>query len=197
MPRRYTLGRRATKVLETRQRIVDAAAGLYQDRGVSGTTMQEVARRADVAPGTVLNHFASPDDLARAVVQQVVGSLRLPAADVFAGLDSVPDRVAQLVHELFAFYDRSQAWYLVYAREPNGVPAWADAEAAFHAEFERLIRDALGPLGQDDAAVAIVSTVLDGGVYSTLRARGLSSSDTAALIVEVLTPWLERKVAFP
>jgi len=86
---------------------------------------------------------------------------------------------------------------LVYAREPNGVPAWADAEAAFYAEFDRLIRDALGTLGHDDATVAIVSTVLDGGTYSRLRARGLSSSNTAGLIVDVLTPWLERKVAFP
>ena len=196
MPRRYTLGKRATQVAETRRRILDAAAALYQERGVTRTTMQEVARRADVAPGTVVNHFASSDALARAVVDEVVGSLRLPRDDVFAGLETVPERVARLAYELFAFYDRSAPWYGVYAREPNGVPAWADAEVAFYDEFERLIRSALGPLAADESALAAVFAMLAGETYSTLRARGLGASDAAALVVEMLSPWLERKVAF-
>jgi len=195
MPRRYTLGKRAEQVQATRQRIIAAAAALYQERGVSATSVQEVARRADVAPGTVLNHFGSPDGLARAVVDQVIGSLQLPAIDLFAGVDTAPERVARLAQELFAFYDRSQAWYEVYTREANGVPAWADAEARFYTEFNRLIRTALGPLDQDESAVAILSVILGGGAYAALRARGLSSPATIALVVEVLSPWLEDKVA--
>jgi AcrR family transcriptional regulator len=195
MPRRYTLGKRAGQKEATRQRILDAAAALYQERGVSQTTIPEVARRADVAPGTVLNHFTSADALARAVVDGVVGSLRLPSEAIYDGLTAVPDRFARLCRELFAFYERSESWYLVYAREPNGVPAWADAEATFYAAYDELVRAALGPLARDEPAVAIVSTMLGGEVYSTLRTRGLSTSDIAALVDDALSPWLERKVA--
>jgi AcrR family transcriptional regulator len=196
MPRRYTLGKRAEQVQETRQRILDAAAGLYRERGVVATTMQEVARRADVAPGTVLNHFASPDALAIAVADQVIRSLRLPGTEIFAGADGLADRVERLARELFAFYERSESWYAVYVREPQGVPAWSDAEAAFYAEFDRLIRTALGSIGRDESAVAIVMTVLGGAAYARLRGRGFSTPEAAALAVEVLAPWLDRKVAF-
>ena len=195
MPRRYTLGKRAGQKEATRQRILDAAAAIYQERGVSQTTIPEVARRADVAPGTVLNHFASADALARAVVDEVVASLRLPSDQVFAGLTDVPDRVRRLAHELLAFYERSEPWYLVYAREPAGVAAWADAEASFYADFDRLIRIALGPLAMEETNVAIVSTMLGAGVYSALRGRKLSTPALEALVIEVLSPWLERKVA--
>lgn len=195
MPRRYTLGKRADQKEQTRRRILDAAAALYQERGVSQTTIPEIARRADVAPGTVLNHFSSADELARAVLDGVLGSLQLPSSAVFAGLAGVPDRFARLCRELFAFYDRSESWYLAYAREPPGVPAWAEAEATFYAAFDGLVREALGPVAHDASIVAIVSTMLGGEAWSTLRARGLSSEQVAALVIDVLTPWLESKVA--
>ena len=197
MPRRYTLGKRATQKEATRQRILDAAAGLYQEHGVSQTTIPDVARRADVAPGTVLNHFASADALARAVVEGVLGSLQLPSETIFGDLTAGPDRLARLSHELFAFYERSEAWYRVYAMEPNGVPAWADAEAAFYAAHDRLIRGALGGLARDESTVAIVSTILGGEVYSRLHGRGLTTAEIADLVTDLLVPWLERKVAVP
>jgi AcrR family transcriptional regulator len=195
MPRQYTLGKRAGQKERTRQRILDAAAALYQEQGVSATTIPAVARRADVAPGTVLNHFASADALAMAVVDGILGSLELPSDEIFAGLDLVTTRVARLADELFAFYARSESWYLVYARERQGIPAWADAEASFNTAYDGLIRSALRPLGDDESSVAVLSMMLGGGTYSTLRARGLSASAIAELIVEVLAPWLERKVA--
>ncbi len=194
MPRRYSLGKRAAQLADTRQRIIDAAGELYVERGVDQTTIPEVARRADVAPGTVLNHFGSAAALARAVVAGVLESLRLPDDEIFIGLDSVPARVGRLATELFAFNERSGPWYGVYAREP-AAPAWAEAEASFYAAFDRLIRTAVGPLADDQRVVAGVSAMLGGGAYSTLRARGLSSSDAAALVAEMLAPWLERNAS--
>lgn len=195
MPRRYTLGKRAGQKEQTRRRILDAAAALYHEHGVSQTTIPEIARRADVAPGTVLNHFDSVDEVARAVLDEVIGSLQLPSAADFDGIAAVPDRFARLCRELFAFYERSESWYLVYAREPKGIPAWAEAEATFYAAFDGLIREALGPLAGDEDVVAIVSTMLGGEAWSTMRTRGWPSERIADLMIDVLGPWLEAKVA--
>jgi hypothetical protein len=52
MSRPYRLGKRAINLGETRRRIVEGAADAYAERGVQATSMQEVARRADVAPAT-------------------------------------------------------------------------------------------------------------------------------------------------
>lgn len=53
------LGRRERKKLETRRRIFRSAFELFASKGFEETTVEEIARRADVAKGTVFNYFAS------------------------------------------------------------------------------------------------------------------------------------------
>jgi AcrR family transcriptional regulator len=50
---------------ETADRILDAAASLFAERGVAATTVTEICERADVARQTFFNHFATKQDLAR------------------------------------------------------------------------------------------------------------------------------------
>jgi AcrR family transcriptional regulator len=53
-----------------RQRILDAAAELADERGLEAVTMDEVASRAGVAKGTVFHRFGNRAGLARALVDQ-------------------------------------------------------------------------------------------------------------------------------
>jgi AcrR family transcriptional regulator len=99
-PRKYTLGKRTVAIAETRQRIIDAAIAIYQEKGISNTSMQDVARRADVAPGTVLNHFPTPDDIVSAVVVHLTTVLRVPGEEIFVGLNTVDQRIAKLIREI-------------------------------------------------------------------------------------------------
>jgi betaine-aldehyde dehydrogenase len=192
LPRRYSLGKRATLQAETRQRIVDAALALYEEQGVSVTTMLDVARRADVAPGTVANHFGSAEALATEATARILADLRMPGAGLFDGVDRPADRIRLLVHEMSAFFRRSQSWYRVREREP-GVQAWADAEARFASELDTLVRSALGPQADDADAVAVVSAVLGTWVLGTLEATGRSAEAAADLVAELLTAWLATR----
>lgn len=190
MPRPYTLGKRATVVAETRDRILTAAINLYQERGISGTSMQQVARHADVAPGTVLNHFPAPDELAAAVADRLLEDLLVPTSEIFAGLGTVDERLRRLARELADFYDRSEPWYRVYVREGGRIPAWADAERQFYDGIGRLMRDALGDHADDHRVMLAVSTLLDPGVLGGLRSRGLTPDDAAEFAAEILLAWL-------
>lgn len=51
------MGRRERKKLETRRRIFRSAFELFASKGFEGTTVEEIAKRADVAKGTVFNYF--------------------------------------------------------------------------------------------------------------------------------------------
>src|SRR5438067_11979435 len=62
-PRAYRMTRRAAANAETRRRIVDAAITLHAEKGVLGTSWPDIAKRADVALGTVYRHFPSLDQL--------------------------------------------------------------------------------------------------------------------------------------
>ncbi len=57
------MGRRERKKLETRRRIFRSAFELFALKGFEGTTVEEIARRADVAKGTVFNYFANKQAL--------------------------------------------------------------------------------------------------------------------------------------
>ena len=197
MPRSYSLGKRAVQQADTRQRIVDAALALYQEQGVSATTMLDVARRADVAPGTVANHFGSADALASDVTQSILADLRMPTPDLFDGVDRVADRVELLVRELAAFFHRSESWYRVSQREPRGSQAWADAEGRYYEELDVLVRAALGPLAADADAVAVVSAVLTTWVIGAIQAAGRSTETAVALVSELLATWLATRSLSP
>ena len=56
-PRRYRLERRAETAGETRRRLVDATFALHGERGISATTMSDIAARAGVSVGSVYHHF--------------------------------------------------------------------------------------------------------------------------------------------
>jgi AcrR family transcriptional regulator len=53
--RSYSSALRADQALQTRKRIVDAAAGLFADRGYTGTTIDAVAAAAGVSRKTVFD----------------------------------------------------------------------------------------------------------------------------------------------
>ncbi|MFJ2989733.1 TetR family transcriptional regulator [Collimonas sp. NPDC087041] len=72
---------RSTKeeALETRGRILDAAAEVFHQRGVSRTTLADVATAADVTRGAIYWHFKNKGDLFDAMCERV----RLPLEAMF------------------------------------------------------------------------------------------------------------------
>ena len=193
MPRPYNLGRREEPKAETRSRIVAAAARIYLDEGVRGASTLAVARAADVAPGTVRNHFPTRDDLSRAVLEVVLADVALPGAEIFAGIDGIAARVRRLAEALAAFYERSTPWWRAYEREPELIDAWGGGVDRFYRDVDELMRAALGDLGDDATAMAVIAAVVGPPTFFALRARGLGSEEAVDLTVSLTVPWLERR----
>ncbi|MFE6964861.1 TetR/AcrR family transcriptional regulator [Agromyces sp. NPDC057679] len=59
----------------TKRAILDAALELAATKGITGTTMDEVAELAGVAKGSLYYNFSSKDQLFEAMLQEGVGSL--------------------------------------------------------------------------------------------------------------------------
>src|SRR5436305_7472047 len=136
MPRRYTLTKRGEAKAETKARIVAAAVRLYREVGMAAATVPAIARAADVAPGTVRNHFPDPLDLAAAAADAVLTGLELPDASMFEGLASPTERVRRLAEGLAAFFERGTEWWEIRQRDANLAQAWSGPEARYR---ERLI----------------------------------------------------------
>ena len=71
------LGRVARRQQRNREALIQAASLVMTEKGVDGATMLEIAERADVGAGTVYNYFKSKDELAIAVLEQMMHNLAL------------------------------------------------------------------------------------------------------------------------
>jgi AcrR family transcriptional regulator len=58
-----------------RQALIDAGYKVMSEKGIDAATMLEIAELADVGAGTVYNYFASKDELAMCVMEQVMDRL--------------------------------------------------------------------------------------------------------------------------
>jgi AcrR family transcriptional regulator len=192
MPRPYNLGKRALDKDATRGRIIDAAVELYVERGMSHTSMQQIAKRADVAPATVFNHFATRADLDAAIVDRALSEMHAPDADIYDGLGTLRERIARLSRETGAFIDRAGTWYRMWLREPMTSGDWVAAGADYGARWDRLFRGALGPLADDADAMAILRAAMDPPFFDSVRAGTRTTDEAADLIAAALTPWLEE-----
>jgi AcrR family transcriptional regulator len=56
--------------IEVRDRILTAAFDLFLQQGLAATTIEEICERADVANRTFFNHFATRQDMVRALAER-------------------------------------------------------------------------------------------------------------------------------
>src|SRR5689334_21741845 len=74
LPRRRNTGR-AQKTAARREAILAAALDEFSARGFAATRLEDVARRAGVAKGTIYLHFADKEALFQELVRTMLGPL--------------------------------------------------------------------------------------------------------------------------
>jgi AcrR family transcriptional regulator len=193
MPRRYELRERAIQMRATRERIVDAAIELYEEVGISRTTMRQVGLRADVAPGTLRNHFPTRLALEEAMIERLTADGPLPEPSIFEGVDALERRVELLLRAAGAFFEGAGRLYRMWQREPMLRSPWTEAGAAYGARWEELQRLALGPLSEDRDVRTLFRAVLDPPFFTAIARDGRTSEEAGAFVATVITPWLRER----
>ena len=193
MPRSYRLGERTAQVQATRDRIIEAAIELYIEVGVSTTTMREIGSRADVAAGTLRNHFATRDNLDRAIVERLTSEVPLPDLAIFDGARSIEERVQRVIQAGGIFTDQGRRLYLMWLRDPMLTGPWAEKGAEYGARWDELMRTALGPLADDEEAMAILRAVIHPVFFDSVRTGKRSTDEASALVTAVVVPWFTAR----
>jgi len=187
-PREYDMTRRRAARNQTRDRIVEATAKLHGERGVLGTSWQDIAQEADVSVSTVYAHFPSLDELLPACGQLVMSRVRPPtassAAEIIGDAASTRQRLVRVAHELFDFYERGGPHIEVDIRERQlpGMRAWEESQRA---TVTALVRAALVDERASAGSVQLIGAFLDLTTYKALRTRGVSKNRAAETVAEV------------
>src|SRR5207253_9675765 len=95
-PANKQLGRRERRAAETRERLFRAALRLFEERGFSATTVEDITEAADVGKGTFFNYFPSKEHIIAAFGQLQLGKLQAAVAAAQSG--GLPTR--QRLHRL-------------------------------------------------------------------------------------------------
>jgi AcrR family transcriptional regulator len=199
-PRAYRLGRRAETAAATRERIVAAAAALYQEHGVVATTLQAVAERADVSRGTILHHFGGGDGLISAVAEHVLVTLELPDEHIFDGADGPEQRLRAYVAAMLRFFRRSTGWWAVFMTEMQR-PELKAKEAEYYEQMGRLQAQALGQAAGDPTVNIVVGSLIHpgtiGGLIWVMEQAGLGPAEIDAAVADVIVAYVDRARSAP
>jgi AcrR family transcriptional regulator len=189
------MDKRRAAVEETRRRILEATLALHSEKGIFGTSWQDIARRADVSVGTVYKHFPSLDELVSACGELMYAITRPPsledAPQIFAAVSSLEERLERLVSELFGFYERG-APYIETDFQERQLPMVREWEAHMRATIAGLAREALKPVEPAEDTVQAVSALLDFSTYKSFMDRDIPKGRAEKVINEVLLCWIDR-----
>jgi AcrR family transcriptional regulator len=123
-------GTRKRLAAEERRRMIEGAATeLFAERGYRGASIEEIARRSEVTPPVVYDHFSSKLDLYRQLLETHFAQLREIWGRKWPGDEPPAERAARSIDAWFSYVERAGVAKILF-REPSG-----DREAeAVHAE---------------------------------------------------------------
>jgi AcrR family transcriptional regulator len=80
----------------TRQRLLDAAAELFAERGVEGSSVDAIAERADRTSGAIYDHFGGKDGLLFALLEGWVDDVAVVIGAELVTATTVDERLASI-----------------------------------------------------------------------------------------------------
>ena len=153
-----TLGRRDRERLVRRRAMLDAALGVFGDKGFDGATVDEIAERAEFGKGTLYNYFpGGKDELYLTLFEDVVvGNLHRVldatlATASFATAADVRAAYCDFVEGLFVNFEAHRPQHMLFMRDGERMMLDPDKAAFFGDLFDRFVERVAAPL---DAAIA-------------------------------------------
>jgi AcrR family transcriptional regulator len=164
-----------------RERLVDAAFDLFDERGFEQTTADDIADRAGVGRTTLFRHYRSKEDVIfpdhDRLIAAVQGRLKTSSADT--ALVAVTDAVRLVLLRYVEEGDRARRRYRLTSR----VAALRDREIASVARYQRLFREFIADWMGPDPGAALRAELMAAAVVSAHN--------------HVLRRWLRRDAGDP
>jgi AcrR family transcriptional regulator len=182
----YTMVARAEGMVATRDRIVQACLELALEQAYEDITLVAIAEAAGVSHQTVLNHFASKENVAAAAAE-LLGCQTQAVRDK-ARPDDHPGAIAILVGEYERFGDANARWASASERLGSLAPLLERARAGHQAWLDRVFSDLL-PTAPDARRDAIHALHVATDVYTwKLLRRDLqrSRAETQRIMLDMV-----------
>lgn len=181
MKRPYNQKNRAEAQERTRQKIVDAAVELHQEKGLVSTSVDDIAKRAKVGKVTVYRHFPNEMELVNACSGHYFQMNPFPDLESWAEIKDQTKRIRQGIKETFQFHQRTSPMMKGILSEARDHPA----VKPYHG-FWIMAADTLAPKA-DKKLKAKLNLALSFDTWNLLMTeQGLSQTEALQIVFELL-----------
>ena len=157
---------------DKRNAILDAAARLFAERGLTAAPTSEISKQAGVAEGTLFTYFKTKDDLINALYREIKLELAVAMMSDYPRTKNVRIRLRHV-------WDRYVNWGIANPKQRKALAQLQvsevlskesrDAGSAPFVEFQIMIRDAIEQrVFRNDLPVELISKSLAALVEATI-----------------------------
>lgn len=141
MPRYSSIQRQRSEEERHRREILEAAIGVFAERGFHAATIRDVARSARFSVGKLYLHFHSKEALYAALLDHYVDQVIELLEGVFAAAGSARDRLERAVRAALAFHDQNPLFLRLFVNETLGFELRIQTQLgkSFAAKYERIL----------------------------------------------------------
>jgi AcrR family transcriptional regulator len=195
VPPRYSMVSRSAAAEARRDRIVSCAIELFAEQTAAATTMEDIARAAEVAPATVYRHFRNFEALAQACAEAAFNVVDIPTPQVavapFADLPSLGEKLMRFIEIDCHCFERARAWMATERRERH-LPAFDRTVGREEAALAAIVAGLLEPVGGDAVTRSVVLTLVDFPFWDSLRRGGVPAERIPDLMFDLVSDQLRR-----
>jgi AcrR family transcriptional regulator len=176
---------------ERREQLLDIGRRLFAERGLDGTSIEEIAARAGVSKPVVYEHFGGKEGLYAVVVDREVSRFLEMATRLLEGDDHMPKFEVAAVSLLRYIQDNADG-FRILVRDSNptsGSGTFASLISDVAGQVEYILGDVLKSRGYDPKLAPMYAQMLVGMVAFTgqwwLDARKPDLEEVAAHLVNL------------
>ena len=176
---------------ERREQLLDIGRRLFAERGLDGTSIEEIAARADVSKPVVYEHFGGKEGLYAVVVDREVERFIAMATRLLAGEDTM-EKFEVAAVELLRYIEDNSDGFRILVRDSNpssGSGTFASLISDIASQVEYILGDVFTQRGYDPKLAPMYAQMLVGMVAVTgqwwLDARKPKLEEVAAHLVNL------------
>ena len=155
---------------ERREQLLDISRRLFAERGLDGTSIEEIAARADVSKPVVYEHFGGKEGLYAVVVDREVERFIAMATRLLAGEDNHTEKFEVAAVELLRYIQDNSDGFRILVRDSNpssGSGTFASLISDIASQVEYILGDVLKGRGYDPKLAPLYAQMLVGMVAFT------------------------------
>ena len=151
---------------ERREQLLDVSRRLFAERGLEGTSIEEIAAQADVSKPVVYEHFGGKEGIYAVVVDREVERFLAMATDLLQGEDTMEKFEAAAVSLLRYIEDNSDGFRILVrdSHPASGSGTFASLISDIAGQVEYILADVLKMRGYDPKLAPMYARMLVGMV---------------------------------